>query len=744
MNQSPDIQKFQSVDSDGFRPEAEVDLIELLRKLNRRRAVILSVFILVMSITLLFISRQVPRYTASATLMLDTRTSNVVNVEAVLSGLPSMDEYAIASEMDIIRSQKFLGRVADNLELTRDPLFNPDLRKKPEKGIFSVIIDWVTGFWEAEPSDKEVNDPEAKAENLRRIITGSLAGGLKVEKLRDSYTIQLSYTFDDPKRSMEVVNAVADAYVMNQLEEKFEATRRANEWLAERLNSLRQEVRAAELAVQNVKQKGNLAQNKGATLLEQQIGEINAQLVIARVSRSQAESRLKWVRENLDLKDAQESVVAMMASPEIQRLRTEESTLHRKQAEISSRYGPRHPEMLKITAELTDLQEKIKEESNRMMQSLANEVEISKAKEQALMQSLDEMRSQTNLSLQAELELGELERQAEVARTLYENFLSRFKETREQEQLQQSNVRIISYADPPLSPSYPNKRRMLMLGAVIGLMIGLMGAFLLEALDRGFRQNDQIELATGHSVLGLIPELGKKLGAPVDYVVEKPLSHIAESMRAVRAAIQLSNVDHPPRTVMVTSCLPNEGKSTFCVLLGRVAALSGAKVLIIDGDLRRPTLHKLLNLTPEAWLEEVLAGEKDLETAIITDPKSGLHVISAQGHSANAADLLGSRRMEKLIKEESKAYDMIIIDTPPTMGVSDSWGLAASVDAVLLIIRWAETPRETVKTALRQMELLNIKIKGIVLSQVDIRQQARYGYGDYGYYYGRYKSYYKG
>jgi polysaccharide biosynthesis transport protein len=765
MNQPLDMHKIQSSENDAFRPEPEFDLIELFRKLNRRKSVILSIFILVMAITLLFISRQIPRYTAKATLMLTTRSFSV-NTDTMFPGFPFLSEWAIASEMDIIRSRNFLERVVEKLNLTHDPLFNPKLRSNPEKSIWSELREWLKEIWDTQshqqleekpdhqektlnqnPVDTETADasenPETQAAKLRRDIAGIVAGGLAVNRVQNSYTVQLSFSFPDPKRASEVVNAVADAYIMDQLDTKFESIRRSNEWLAERLNTLRQEVQAAEIAVQRVKQRGNLVPAKGTTLLEQQIAEINAQVVTARVNRSQAEARLKWVRENFDRTDAQDSVAGMMASTEIEHLRTEETTLRRRQAEMSSRYGPRHPEMLKITAELKDLQKKIKEETGRMMESLANEVEVSKAKEQALMQSLDEMKGQTKLSMQTELELAELERQAEVARTLYENFLSRFRQTREQEQIQKPDARIIGYADPPGSPSYPNKRNMLAGGATIGLMLGLMAAFLLELLDRGFRQSDQVELTTGHSVLGIIPALRKNMGDPVEYVVQKPLSSMAESIRAVRAAIQLSNVDRPPKTVLVTSALPNEGKSTFCVLLARVAAISGSKILLIDGDLRRPNLHKMLNLTPEARLEEVLAGEKEFKNAIVVDPKTGMHVISAEGHSANAGDLLGSYRMNKLIKDAEKEYDLIILDTPPIMGVSDTWGLAGTVDAVLFILRWAETPRETVRAALRQMDLLNVKVNGIVLSQVDLRQQTRYGYGYYGYYYGRYQKYYK-
>lgn len=745
MNQTMDKHRLQHTENEAFPPEEEIDLLELMRKLNRRRWVIISMFILTMAVTLLYVSCQKPRYTAKAHLMLNSRTSNVVNMKAVLSELPSRDEWAIQSEIDIIKSPSFLERAVEKLNLADDPLFNPDLRPKPEKTMLARAYDWLEGFWVAKPTpaDETAVDPAAHADKIRKSIANALAGGLEVERMRSSYTIELAYTLGEPKRCADVVNAIADAYLMDQLETKYEATRRANEWLSKRLNSLRREVHAAELAVQKVKQRGNLVQAKGSTLLEDQIAKINAQLVDARVGRSQAEARLNWVRKNLNKSGAEDSIVAMMASPEIQRLRSEKATLQREQAEKSSRYGPRHPEMLKIAAELKDIREKIKEASDRMIISLANEVEISKAKENALMRSLDEMKSQTSSSLKTKVELAELERQAEVARTLYENFLSRFRETSEQEQLQQPDARIISYADPPKSPSYPNKKLMFGLGGIIGLMLGLGCAYLLESLDRGFRKSDQVEMATGLPVMGMMPVLRNKKSNPADYVVEKPQSRMAEAIRAVRAAIQLSNVDQTPKTVLVASALAGEGKSTLCAVLGRVAAMSGAKILLIEGDLRRPGLDKMLGLEPAARLEEVLAGEKDLKSAIAEDPKTGMHVLCAMGHSANAADLLSSQRMGRLLKKTAEEYDLVIIDTPPLMGISDSWELAAAVDAILFAIRWAETPRDSVNAALRQMEMMNLKINGIVLAQVDVRQQARYGYGGYEYYYGRYNKYYQ-
>ncbi len=738
-----------SLESHILPPDDEFDLRALMRKLNRRKLVILSVFLLTLAASMLYVSRQPVLYTAGTQLMVDWRRPWTHQFETMtISGAST--PWIIESEMDIIRSRPFLMRVVDKLDLINDPLFNPDLKPAPKKSALTEAREWIRRFLpgkpeaepEIQPRPQPVADPAGRTTQLRKKIAGAIAGGLSAEKAETSYSIRLSFTFSDPEKAAEIVNAVADAYKMDQLESKFEATREANEWLSERLHELRQEVHAAELAVQKLKEQGNLVRTRGATLLEQHTGELNAQLVMARIERSQAEARHQWAKNNLASENILENL-DIKGSTELKDLRAQESDLRRRQVELSSRYGPRHPEMLKLASELNEVTSKIKEESRRVLEILANEVAVAKAKEEALLSSLNELKNQTSRSLRTEVELAELERQAEVTRTLYENFLSKFQISSEQEELHRPDVRVISYADPPGSPSHPDKRRIMIVGGLIGLMLGLMSAFLLEVLDRGFRQSEQVEQATGLSVLGMTPLLRKRKKSPVDYVVEKPLSQMAEAIRGVRAAIQLSNVDHPPKTVMVASSLPAEGKTTFCATLGRVAAMAGAKVLLIDGDLRRPRIAKMLDLEPESWLEEVLTGKASLRSAVTPDPKTGLHVLCGKGKTPNASDLLGSKRMIRLIQNASDIYDLIIIDTPPLMGVTDAWSLAQSVDELIFVVRWAETPRETVRAAMRQIEILNLPAKGIVLTQVDTRKQSYYGPGTYGYFSERYRNYYK-
>jgi len=736
---------------EGAGAEEEIDIRELFLKLNRRRTAIGGIFSLVIVITWLILSQLTPKYTAETLMVLEFRKTSLLSLDEVFSG-GRVTPAVIGTELDILRSASLLERVADELRLERKPEFNPALMENGGLSTMQRLGAWLEGWGSgesaaleegAEGEGKEIS-PEEQEKNLKKALVEKLQEDLKVENRRDSYTVSISYTSQNPRLASQVANAVAEMYITDQLEAKFEAARRANEWLTQRLEGLRREVQAAEQAVKNVRQKSDMIQARGGTLLEQQIGDVNAQLIQARLNRSRAEARLAQAREVMDRPGGIETLGEVLTSGVIQQLREEEAALRRKKAELSQRYGPRHPQMIQVDAEMSDLENKIREETSRVLKTLENEVQVARAEERSLIKSLDQLRTEAGRAMEAELQLRELERRAQSSRTLYESYLTRFQETQEQDELQRPNARVISQAEVPDLPSHPRKKRTLALAVVAGLMFGVMGAFLLEALDRGFRTGDQVEKHTGLPVLGVFPQLGRSQGTPLDYVVAKPYSSLAESLRAFRTALQLSNVDRPPQTILVTSAIPKEGKSMFSLALGRMAAMSGSKTLVIDADLRRPVLHKRFpDLKAKARLEDVLQGKAKIEDAIVKDPQTGLCLLMAHGKASTAKDLLGSQRMQGLLNKMKGYFDLIILDTPPFLGVSDAWSLAREVDSVVFLVRWAETPRDTVRAVLQQMKQLEIDVSGIVMSQVNVRRQARYGYGGYGYYYGKYQKYYK-
>lgn len=723
----------------------EFDLQAILRVLSRRRWAIISVSLTVLVLSVLTAFQLVPRYTAEAVLMLDIRKSQVVNIEAVMSGL-SPEAAAIRSEVDVLSSRTIAAQVVDRLKLATDPEFNPALRTEPSLLETLHPRTWIPESWRAAlgGAEPEAQDPEILAEDERTRLVDAVRGGFKVSTDGRSYSLRISYTSLDPRKAARITNAFAEVYLNDQLEAKFEATRRANDWLSTRLTELQEQVRVAENSVQLFREQNNLIQARGATVSGQQLTELNSQLVIARTERGQAEARLRAAQRATTTLDSIESAAEVMASPLIQRLREQESQVRRKEAELSNRYGARHPTMINVRAELADLQQKIGEEVRRIVQSLANQLDVARAKEQSLQASLSELEGISGDNSRAEVQLRELERQAEANRVLYENFLGRSKETREQQDLQTADARLISEAVPPVVPSFPNKKLIVALGALGGLFLGLLAAFALERLDRGFRGAEQVEALLHSPVLAQVPSLaGRTKQKPEEYVLEKPMSSFAEALRSLRTALHYSNVDKPPKVIVVTSTIPREGKSTLCLCFARAAAKAGSRVLLIDADLRRPRIAKAMGVEAKGNLAELLAGEKDAADVIQIDELSGAHMITARPDTPNPQDLLSSRQMEKFITGARDLYDIIIIDTPPVLAVSDAAAVSKIADVVLYVVHWGSTKREMVVNGMKQLRAYNAPVAGVVLSQVDLKKHARYGYGDYGYYYGKYREYYQ-
>jgi capsular exopolysaccharide synthesis family protein len=333
-----------------------------------------------------------------------------------------------------------------------------------------------------------------------------------------------------------------------------------------------------------------------------------------------------------------------------------------------------------------------------------------------------------------------LQREADADRSLYEDFLNRFKQTSAQEDIQQADASIVSEAMIPVSPSYPKKLPLIGFAFLGSIMIGVFAAFGMERLDVGFRTGEQFEKISQVPVLGLEPALlsGEP---PHDVVVQRPVSSYSESIRSIRTALRYSDVDNPPKVIAVTSSLPDEGKTVFALSLARSVAKSGGKALLIDCDLRRPSIAKQFNVDPKQGLLAFFDDSTDKSKIINIDAKSGLHFITASSGTPNPQDLLGSKHMKALIDIMRERYDLIVLDTPPVLAVSDALVLSHIVDATIFLVRWAKTPRQVVLGALKSFRTLGGKLAGVVLSRVDMRQHATYGYGDPGYYYGYYGRY---
>lgn len=671
-----------------------------------------------------------PKYIGEVILLVDHRQAKMMDMGAGLSSLAS-DKATLRSEIDIISSRAVVDRVIKKKDLLRDPEFNH------QGTSWTKWLNPLRYFKKSTPVSEEEQLQKERTATARTFQD-------KLDVVNDGRSLSLYITFEseDPKKAAGLANAVADEYLVDQLEAKYEVAARANEWLSKRLESLREEVKEKEGVVEAYRQKAKLIQVDGGTIAIRQIQEINKQLILARADTSQAEARYRSASSSISSGGGIEGSADVLGSPLIQRLREQEAKVRRKEAELSSRYGNRHPTMIKTRAERVDIGRKIGEEVKKILKSLKGEVGISHAKEKQLQRDLARLTVKAGRELSQNVYLRQLQREADASRTLYEDFLARFKQTSEQQEMQLPDTRIIARADIPEKANFPKKWLFLLVGIVLGGILGVLTAYVIEYFDRGFRTVPQLEENTGLPVVGQVPSLKNvTTRPPEDYVVDKPLSAFSEALRTVRTAIHFSNVDKPPKSVMVTSSGPSEGKTTFCLSMARSLAAAGNKILLIDADLRRPRVARLLQISSNGKdISALLTGKEKIKDVLRHDRLvPGLDVIPAFGRAANAQDLLGSKQMQKLIASLTPNYDLVIIDTPPILAVSDAAMVAKAVDTSLFVVKWADTSRDTVVHALKQLKNFDCRITGAVLNQVNMNELASYGDG---YYNHRYHEYY--
>jgi capsular exopolysaccharide synthesis family protein len=718
-------------------PEFAFDLPALLGIVRARARIIVgtTLIVLTLSALLVFFVLQ-PKYTASAVVMIDKQKNQVFDVESVLSGITT-DAVSIQNQLQILNSQSLLVRAAKKLGLDKTlPIMGGDQAPAQSKGLLNL--------WGLLGSSSVSMLTEAeKAARREQMLANGLRGGLSVSVRGTSSALQISYESPDRQEAARRANAIAEAYVEDQLNAKFEATQQATVWLADRLQELSGQVQASEAAVQQYKAENNITEtSEGTSIIEEQLAQINGQLVIARSQLAEQEARYAQVA-SLQRSGRATDMAEVVASPLLAQLRVQEAEIERQEAELTTRYGPRHPKLLDLASQKTNLQAKIRDEVGRVVQSVGSDVAVARARVNSLQGSLNSLRADTGGENKARIKLAELEAAASSNRALYEAFLTRFKKTESQEDIQTPDARIISQAQVPAAPSYPNKMRGLAVGALSGLFLGFLFALMAERLDAGFRTVKQVEQTLRLPVLATLPELkGKTIPATAaDLVIDKPTSVFAESIRGLDMGLTVANVDKRPKVVLVTSSVPEEGKTTVAISLARHAVRSGKRVILIDGDLRRRNIANTLGLTGiKNGIVEAIIGSAPFESCITRDPRSELTILPAVKSSTNAPDLLASEAMANFVRGLREHYDLVIIDSAPLLPVNDTKVILRMVDSIIFVIRWERTARDAALAAVRTMNDFNGPIAGIALTRADT---ARYHYYSYGYYgYGAYNKYY--
>jgi succinoglycan biosynthesis transport protein ExoP len=701
----------------GFKIPAKVDIeppdrgFDLRHYLNfvwRNWLLIASVTAFSLLVGAVNLMRATPLYTASTQVLLEPGAKPPGLDNADSSRFNSYSGFGyMENQIAILRSDSLLRRVA----------------------IKELVPPKAT---QGEGQSKE--DPAAAEQAISDGIN-RLRGALVVSRSGQADILNIAITWEDPVRAGQLANAVADAYVVDQLDARFEAAKQASGWLSDRLVELRGQLSDSEEAVAKFRKEHGLTRSGPTVALnDQQLSELNGKLIAARTDAAEKKARVDFLADLAAGKKTVASLPDSLASTSgvMTALRSKLVDASQREADLLSRYSSNHPAVVNVEAEKRDIERSIAAETQRMADSVKSDYVLAKARLDVIQKAMDEATGQGQLDNDDAVKLRELERTAAVNKNLFEDFLQKAKITDEQATFRARDVRIIVPAQSG-SQSFPNSRKALLLALFAGLGLGVGGAFVKEKLKAGFTTPREVEEALGIPVLASVRQMrkselikeGKTVPVPF-YQLHHPLSPFSESIRTLRSSIHMSDVDQPPKVIHVTSARPGEGKTTIAVSLAISAAIAGRKVALVDADLRHPAVSRFFRLEQEKGLVDLLMGAATADSISRFHKDLKLTIIPAGSKSLNPPDLLESERMKALVSQLKDTFDYVVLDTPPVGPVVDSVIVADLADKSIFVVQWAATPRELVETSIQQVSTRK-RVAGIVFNFVNQDHAKKYG-----------------
>jgi polysaccharide biosynthesis transport protein len=741
--------QWQSNRAWGYAPvEEKVDVREIWRKLWRGRWLIMLVTIAGSLLGYGIIEQLTPRYTASSSVMLQMRQPQIVESQAVISELPlDADVFArvLEGEVELIVSRELAKTVVSKLKLHDDPEFNSDLMHddpefnsdlvKDENG-FSLTTLWA--YWRSELTAparefwdslaKEQADP-TELDGRRDKVVDAFLDNIEATQVGNSPVISISFTSENPRTATDAANTIAESYISAQLESKFDATRQANSFLQARIAELRADVEKKESVIEEFRGRSGLIKGKDVTVTTQQMSELASQLVAARVERQRVESQLQQVERVMSSPNGAAAAAEVLESPLIQNLRLQEAQLRRELAELLEEYGPRYPTILNRRANLQDIQVNILGEINKIVTSLRNQVEAARRREVELQASLDQLSERVAQLNNEEVKLRDLEREADAGRRLLENFLGRSQETASQEGIQQPDAKIISFAEMPEDPRFPNKRLLMLLAFCGSAFAGVSLSYGLQAFDRSFHTSGEVRDALQMPVLEIIPAVRRpsRGTSPIDVVTRPTTSSYSEALRNLY--VTLLAVGNPPKVVLFTSAVPEEGKTALALSFGRFIALVNRSCVVVDCDLRKSSVHRSLGGRRTPGLVDYLLGKSTLDEIIQTDNATSLDYVASGSPLPNPTDLLSSPALAMGLANLARRYDVVLLDSAPVLAVADTRCLHSFVDQTVFVIRWSFTLRNAAREAVHRLQESGFTFGCAVLNLVDLKSYHLYDDG---------------
>lgn len=711
-----------SGNADGTTPAGGDDeVIDLADILGRQWLLIAAIVAVSLIVGGTMLSQLTPMYTAKAELIIETQRSALAILEAALPALGT-DEQSILTESAVLRSGILLGSVVDRLDLVSDLEFNTT-----PPGYLS------------RRTGSEGQAPQVAAEDRRNLVVDALASRLEVANIPGSRVITVAATSDSPDKAAEIANTLVAEYLESRRSAKFAASSETNSWLADRIEELQAKLIVSEKRVEKFRNNAELLEVGGATLISQQLAELSGQIMVARSATEGTRAELTLVSALFESPDGGSTYASgqLLKSPLVQELRRQQGVLEREIAELSSELGPAHPRMIRLKADAAHLENQISIEIDKVKQGLRNAVTVATAREKGLERQAEVMKKRLSETNEDEIQLRALKRESESSRELLETLLARQKELGQPNQMQvgQKDARVISNAIAPANPSFPQMGISMAAILLASIIVALVVAFIREVRRQGFTTLEQLEAVSKLTALGFVPHVSsrRQRSQMLDAIANSPEHPFAQAMKTLTWQLDES-MPSDSCVVLVTSALPGEGKTTTAVGIARTKALRGHKTLLIDADMRNPSVHARLGMAQSPGLRGVIGEDVRVTDAILTDSVTSLDVLPAGSVTADSLAFIESPRMDSILAELVDRYEYVIVDAPPVATGPDACELSKLADTTIFTVRWSDTPVNAVKYALRILEKNGAHVTGTILTMVEASRSLNRSHGYFGYY----------
>ena len=717
-------------------------LLQYLPILRKHRWTILATVTLTVVLAVIVSLRTKPEYDALGRIAINRENADALGFKNGADVVTDDDidyQLTLDTQTRILESDAITLATAKELQLDKEPAFMPG-KQSP-----------------ADPLAAPVADPRQEA-----ALIGFIHGGLQITQVPKTRILEIRFTNSDPQLAARVVNTLINVYIEQNFKTRFESAMQTSDWLSKQLSDLQLKVEASqEKLVRYQREHGILGIDEKQNIVTQKLDELNRELTEAEADRIQKEARYRLIANgNAELLSNMDSTSLLS------KLHAQEVDLKTQIAQAEVHLGPAHPHIIELNSQLKLVQKASQGEVDKLAGRIKSEYLTAAQRESMLRAAMDQQKQQANTLNESAIEYTLLRRDVDSNRQLYEGLLQRLKEASVSAGLRSSNIRIVDPARVPLSPARPDRRRNVMLALAMGLVGGVVLAFVLESLDNTVRTPEQAQQLSGIPPLGIIPAMnsdsairrltpkvlaalpaekkGEALGEEVELASHnRPRSDIAESYRALRTSILLSASGAPPKVILVTSALPQEGKTTTSINTAIVLAQNGAKVLLVDADMRRPSVHRVFGVNSKVGLSTLLAGSTSFEESTLTSSDvPNLTLLPAGPQPPQPAELLHSESMKRSLTQWREQYDHIVIDSPPALSVTDSVLLSVQADTVVLVIRAASTRKAALRRACDLLGQVNAQVMGFVMNGVDVNSPdfdncyyygSKYGgYGRYG------------